>query len=475
MAINRILTFQRVPLQTIVITAGISYICQLGGMIQGWPLWALVLATLLPWVPLFFFEALWKHKHYGAFALFIVIAVLQVGHLSEHAAQVFQLAVLGWPLTCPPPPGVDAACGVFGFLDLETIHFVWDTGVWLGTLALVYTFGTRNPWLMLSLAAATAHEVEHMFIFYAYVFNYPFYENGGKNGVFGTGGYIPLLWRPLLHFGYNTLVVVPLVIALFYQLRKVYDEYLKEALPQLGKQTLVNTSGQLQAQTFPAGADIVNQGDRADRFYIIARGEVEVLRERDDGTQASVARLGPGQYFGEIGLLMNARRTATVRAMVETEVLFLDRQAFRALVDHSEPMHMEMDLVVRQRLRALEGAAGPLVAPNWQPARLCRQGSREEIILENDLELIGRGSGNTIVLHDPTISRRHALLQRDGSTWWMESISPSTVTWLNWQPVEERRALQDGDVLTLGETSFVFRASAAMQTMPRGALQARLN
>ena len=88
---------------------------------------------------------------------------------------------------------------------------------------------------------------------------------------------------------------------------------------------------------------IVREGEMSGRFYIITSGEVEVVRQVD-GKEQQLRRLGPGDHFGEIGLIGNRRRTATVRTVTDTSVLSLARQDFAALVEH---------------LPALQDALGP--------------------------------------------------------------------------------------------------------------------
>lgn len=75
------------------------------------------------------------------------------------------------------------------------------------------------------------------------------------------------------------------------------------------------------------GEDIIRQGDSGDRFYLIRSGSVEVVR---DGRK--VATLGPGDAFGEIALLLDVPRTATVRALAASELLSLDASDFRDLL-----------------------------------------------------------------------------------------------------------------------------------------------
>ena len=80
---------------------------------------------------------------------------------------------------------------------------------------------------------------------------------------------------------------------------------------------------------FAAGADIIRQGDVPDKFYIVTRGQVEVVLQPPDGLDAVIDHLGPGDFFGEVGLLHQSRRMATVRAETAVDVMAMDYQTFR--------------------------------------------------------------------------------------------------------------------------------------------------
>src|SRR3989442_15072608 len=82
-----------------------------------------------------------------------------------------------------------------------------------------------------------------------------------------------------------------------------------------------------------AGERFVREGELSGRFYIITAGEVEVLQHVDGGERL-IRRLHAGDYFGELALLGDRRRTATVRAVTDTSVLSIARQDFTALVEH---------------------------------------------------------------------------------------------------------------------------------------------
>jgi CRP-like cAMP-binding protein len=79
--------------------------------------------------------------------------------------------------------------------------------------------------------------------------------------------------------------------------------------------------------TYPPGDEIVVQGEPGDAFYAIGSGQVEVIED-----ERFVATLGPGSYFGEIALLLESPRTATVRARTVVRAYRLDREGFDQLV-----------------------------------------------------------------------------------------------------------------------------------------------
>ena len=85
---------------------------------------------------------------------------------------------------------------------------------------------------------------------------------------------------------------------------------------------------------FRKGEVIFRQGDPPDRLYSIGRGEVEVVREDPVQGEKILARLGPGEFFGEMGILGNAPRMATVRATTDLEVLSIHRLYFGPLFSY---------------------------------------------------------------------------------------------------------------------------------------------
>jgi MFS family permease len=99
-----------------------------------------------------------------------------------------------------------------------------------------------------------------------------------------------------------------------------------------------------------AMAEVVTQGARGDRFYVIRSGRAVV---EVDGAEAGA--LGPGDFFGEIALLRDVPRTATVRALEALDVYALERDDFLAAVTGHAPSRAAADSIVAARLPA--GAA----------------------------------------------------------------------------------------------------------------------
>jgi len=333
------LHLKRVPLRALAITALLSYFLQIAAIIQHFPLWLIVLVTLLPWIPLFAFEAIWKYTHYGFMAIFAANVLLQSGFLVENVAQLIGIVSSG-ARSAP--------------LDNETVLLIRAFGTWMFCNALLIHF-SKNRWLWLAWAVASFHLADEAYSAFTLLTDPGFYRVSGAAGLFAAGGILGLpLGRPYVQFLYNYVQLVPLVFGIVSQAGHAYDQFLARALPGLGEAEMVTATGSLERQALPAGSVVVHQGDLADRFYILAHGEVEVVHD-EGGGERPVGRLGPGQFFGEIGLLTpEARRTATVRAITAIEVLTLDRSAFAALISGSAQPRRDLETQMAKRLSELE-------------------------------------------------------------------------------------------------------------------------
>jgi MFS family permease len=116
-------------------------------------------------------------------------------------------------------------------------------------------------------------------------------------------------------------------------------------LAPLPAPTLEALAGRLERVRVRAGATIVERGERGDHFYVVADGEVEVAA---DEPVPLVERRGG--YFGEIALLRDVPRTATVRARTDTELLALEGPDFIAAVTGAPSAHEAAEAVMGARL-----------------------------------------------------------------------------------------------------------------------------
>src|SRR2546425_4841645 len=118
-----------------------------------------------------------------------------------------------------------------------------------------------------------------------------------------------------------------------------YIEELKDlerAFPSEPKEVVAQTASKAELLVFAPGDVVLREGEPSDRFYIVVKGEALVTRRGADGAETVVNTLGPGQYFGEIGLLENVPRVASVRAKTSLEVMALDRATFGRLLASSQ-------------------------------------------------------------------------------------------------------------------------------------------
>jgi MFS family permease len=101
--------------------------------------------------------------------------------------------------------------------------------------------------------------------------------------------------------------------------------------------------------SLPAGSVVIRQGDHGDRFYAIVEGTVTV-----DVDGRDLSTLGPGGWFGEIALIRDVPRTATVTAVTATRFLTLDREEFLRVVTGHEPVARTVNGLAEERIREQE-------------------------------------------------------------------------------------------------------------------------
>ena len=157
-----------------------------------------------------------------------------------------------------------------------------------------------------------------------------------------VSGYLAWLLRRLIY-----LMKLP---GLDRKLRVATDWFLDMTLPMDIVQLKITRSASISQEHFEPGETIFRQDDWGDRVYVIVKGEVEVVREEPGKGEIVLRKQGPGEYFGEIALISNAPRTATVRTLTGVDALTIERGAFIALLAHLPPLRKIFEQVMQERL-----------------------------------------------------------------------------------------------------------------------------
>ena len=133
---------------------------------------------------------------------------------------------------------------------------------------------------------------------------------------------------------------------------EIVNEFVALALPSLTPQQMLEASQKAEVRHYAPGEPIIHQGEQGDHFFIITKGVAEVGLRREGSTDVIAARMIPGQYFGEISLFSGSRTVASVHATLDApvELLALDRETFKSLVDDSQSFHDTIRSVVQARL-----------------------------------------------------------------------------------------------------------------------------
>jgi CRP/FNR family cyclic AMP-dependent transcriptional regulator len=107
-------------------------------------------------------------------------------------------------------------------------------------------------------------------------------------------------------------------------------------------------------RSYPAGAVVVRQGDTSMALYVILSGHVRIDRESELGASVRVSEAGRGGFFGEMGLIEDLPRAATVTAEEETECALLAKWDFQNELRTDPDIALALLPVLSARIRALD-------------------------------------------------------------------------------------------------------------------------
>ena len=120
-------------------------------------------------------------------------------------------------------------------------------------------------------------------------------------------------------------------------------------LSGLGDGMLAELAQYFATELYAAGREVIRDGDPGDRFYLVARGRLEVLKRGDGDDSFSVATLTDGDHFGEIALLRDTPRNATVRTLTPATLLSLSRAQFSRLIAGQPEIRARLNATLQER------------------------------------------------------------------------------------------------------------------------------
>lgn len=138
----------------------------------------------------------------------------------------------------------------------------------------------------------------------------------------------------------------------------MYEETLRKVslFSGLNDKELKEIAGSAQERRYSAGAALFHQGDTGTGLYIITAGRVRIVQANDpDRAEEVIGTAGPGEVLGEMALLDDLPRSASVIAEEETTAILLPIWEFRAVLRRQPEIALKLLSVLSRRLRKAEG------------------------------------------------------------------------------------------------------------------------
>ena len=131
----------------------------------------------------------------------------------------------------------------------------------------------------------------------------------------------------------------------------------------VAKELLARLAARFTTMDVPTGQTLFEEDERGDKLYVLVRGRVGVSRRGPGGAELHVSVLEDGDFFGEIALLEEVRRTATVRALAPSLLLVLERAEFQELLAEAPGLRQVFEGAAQARRAALCDASTSLAGP----------------------------------------------------------------------------------------------------------------
>lgn len=330
--VERLRRLPSVPAPVVATIALTSYAAIVVAVLAGLSIPVVITAAAVPWAPVLLRQLRWTYRHHGWIALLYLLLVAQAVQLLEHLAEVLEVidggTALGSVAIVESIDVVALAVGVFAIVALRAV----DPG---------------NRWLGLALAVLAVHLLEHTTVVLGLLLDAPWGGVGllGDGGALGGGLPVPAV---LVHLLLAALGTTLLLLAFAHTLVRARNAWLAQALSGTEGEVLDDMTARARILTLREGEVLLRQGEVSDAFYVVSRGQLEVLRT-DGGSEQRLAMLGPGAMVGEIGLVDDQPRNATVRATSAAEVVRVDRSDFDAAMARSARAADVVRRVARRR------------------------------------------------------------------------------------------------------------------------------
>lgn len=108
-------------------------------------------------------------------------------------------------------------------------------------------------------------------------------------------------------------------------------------------------------RTYPANTILISEGDLTDSLYVVLQGEVKVFVSDEQGKEVILNILGPGEYFGELALLDDEPRSASVKTLEKTKVMVITVQDFKKCLESNSEMVFNLLKSLTRQVRSLTG------------------------------------------------------------------------------------------------------------------------
>jgi len=114
----------------------------------------------------------------------------------------------------------------------------------------------------------------------------------------------------------------------------------------------------INLREFKKGRVIFFEGDIGRYLYLVKKGKIEVYKRNDEGDEVVIASFGPDDFLGEMALLEESTRSATCRAVEDTELMLFSHRAFQDLIEErpkvAARLILEIAKVLSKRLRDIK-------------------------------------------------------------------------------------------------------------------------